>query len=56
MSAEITKLYKVYKIGRKYGMSGRRKLLGKYLTLDEAKRMVARYPDAPRSMVLFTSH
>lgn len=56
MSNTETKLYKVYKIGRKYGMSGRRKLLGKYLTLDEAKKIVARYPDKPRSMVLFTSH
>jgi len=56
MKTTETKLYKVYKIGRKYGMSGRRKLLGKYLTLEEARRIVNSYPDSNRSMVLFTSH
>ena len=51
---EPQKLYKVYKIGRKYGMSGRRKLLGKNLTEEEAQRIVRRYPDSSRSMVLYT--
>jgi hypothetical protein len=46
--------YKVYKIGRKNGMSGRKKLLGKNLTKSEAQRLVNSYPDSSRSMVLFT--
>jgi hypothetical protein len=50
------KKYKVYKIGRKYGMSGRRKLLGKNLSLEEAQMLVNSYPDSSRSMVIFTSH
>lgn len=49
-------LFKVYKIGRKYGMSGRRKLLGKYLTEAEAQRLVKSYPDSSRSMVIYTRH
>lgn len=50
---ESAKRYKVYKIGRKYGMSGRRQVLGRNLTREEARRMVNRYPDSSRSMVLF---
>lgn len=51
---ESVKKYKVYKIGRKHGMSGRRQLLGKNLSREEAKRMVNKYPDSSRSMVIFT--
>lgn len=52
---EITeKLYKVYKIGRKYGMSGRRQLLGKNLSREAAQRIVRSYPNASKSMVIFT--
>jgi hypothetical protein len=53
MAKKATKpeLYKVYKIGR---VSGKRKLLDKNLTRDEAMRMVNRYPDSNRSMVVFT--
>ena len=54
MTEEPQKLYKVYKIGRKHGMSGRRQLLGKNLSREEAQRMVKRYPNSSRSMVLFT--
>lgn len=50
---ESAKRYKVYKIGRKYGMSGRRQVLGRNLTREEARRMVNSYPDSSRSMVLF---
>jgi hypothetical protein len=42
--------YKVVKIGRK---SLRRKIIDKGLSLDEARRLVARYPDSSRSMVVF---
>jgi hypothetical protein len=48
------RLYKVYKIGKKHGMGGRRKLLGKGLTEDDARKLVNSYPDSNRSMVLFT--
>lgn len=51
----LVKIYKVYKVGRKNGMSGRRQLLGKGLYFGAARRMVNSYPDASRSMVLFTS-
>lgn len=47
------KRYKVYKIGRKHGMGGRRKVLGKNLTREQAKRLVNSYPNSSRSMVLF---
>ena len=43
--------YKVVKIFRK---SSRREVLRRGLTLDEAKQVVARYPDSSRSMVVFT--
>jgi len=55
-TAEQVKRYKVYKIGRKYGMSGRRQLLGKNLTQEEARRIVNSYPDSSRSMVIYTSY
>lgn len=42
--------YNVVKVGRK---SGRRTVLERNLTKDEAKRVVARYPDSSRSMVVF---
>ena len=46
--------YKVYKIGRKHGMSGRRQLIATVYSEDEARMIVRRYPDRPRSMVLYT--
>lgn len=42
--------YKVVKIMR---VSGRRQILERNLTRDEAKRVVNRYPDSSRSMVVF---
>lgn len=42
--------YKVYKVFR---VSGRREVLARDLTRDEAKQMVSRYPDNSRSMVVF---
>ena len=45
------RMYIVYKIFRK---SGRRVILEKNLTLDEAKRVVNRYPNSNNSMVVFT--
>lgn len=42
--------YKVVKIFRK---SGRRKILRKGLTIDEAKRVVNSYPDSNNHMVVF---
>lgn len=46
--------YKVLRIGRKRGMSGRRTVIAKGLTQDEARRVVMSYPDSPRSMVIYT--
>jgi hypothetical protein len=42
--------YKVVKIFR---VSGRRQVLERNLTRDEAMRVVNRYPDSSRSMVVF---
>jgi hypothetical protein len=42
--------YKVVKIFRK---SRRREILERNLTREEAKRVVNRYPDSSRSMVVF---
>lgn len=42
--------YKVVKIFR---VSGRRKILERNLTREEAMRVVNRYPDSTRSMVVF---
>jgi hypothetical protein len=43
-------LYKVVKIFR---VSRRRQVLERNLTRDEAMRLVNRYPDSSRSMVVF---
>lgn len=42
--------YKVVKVMRK---SGRRQVLERGLTLEEAKRCVQRHPNSERSMVIF---
>ena len=42
--------YKVVKVFRK---SGRREILRKGLTIDEAKRVVNSYPDSNNHMVVF---
>lgn len=42
--------YKVVKIMR---VSGRRQILERNLTREEAKRVVNRYPDSTRSIVVF---
>ena len=42
--------YKVYRIFR---VSGRREILRRGLTREEAKTVVNRYPDSSRSMVVF---
>jgi len=55
-TTQPAKRYKVYKIGRKYGMSGRRQLLAKGLTEPEAQRLVRSFPDSSRSMVIYTSY
>jgi hypothetical protein len=47
---ETTTRYKVVKIGRK---SARRQILERNLTEQEAQRVVARYPDSSRSMVVY---
>ena len=44
-------MYTVYKVFRK---SGRRVILERNLTLEEAKRVVNRYPNSNTSMVIFT--
>ena len=48
MEAEKYKVHKVFRI------SGRRQLIESNLTREEAKRVVNRYPDSTRSMVVFT--
>ena len=50
MKSEKIQLYKVVKFFR---VSGRRKILRRGLTRDEAKRVVNSYPDSNRSLVGF---
>lgn len=45
-----TQLYKVVKLFR---VSGRRQIIQKNLTREEAMRLVNSYPDSNRSMVVF---
>ena len=45
-----TGTYKVVKVFRK---SGRKEILRKGLTIDEAKRVVNSYPDSKNHMVVF---
>lgn len=47
---EYTGTYKVVKVFRK---SNRRQVIDRGLTREEAKRVVNRYPDSTRSMVVF---
>ena len=47
---QYTGTYKVYKIMRE---SGRRQVIRRGLTREEAKRLVNSYPDSSRSMVVF---
>ena len=47
---QYTGTYKVYKIMR---VSGRRQVIRRGLTREEAKRLVNSYPDSTRSMVVF---
>jgi len=47
-----TKMFKVYKVGRK---SGRRSIIRKNLTEAEAQRLVKSYPDSNRSIVCYTA-
>jgi hypothetical protein len=49
-SKEYTGTYQVVKLFRK---SGRREIIQKNLTREEAKRVVNRYPDSNRHMVIF---
>ena len=51
-TSTISPKFKVVKIGRK---SCRRSILERNLTEPEAKRVVARYPNNNRSMVVYTS-
>jgi len=48
--SEVETLYKVVKFFR---VSGRREILRRGLTIDEAKRVVNNYPDSNRSLVGF---
>ncbi len=48
---QYTGTYKVVKLFRK---SMRREVIERGLTIDEAKRVVNRYPNSSRSMVIFT--
>lgn len=50
MENEYIGPYKVVKI---FKVSGRRRVLERGLSREEAKRVVARYPDSSRSMVVF---
>jgi hypothetical protein len=43
-----------YKVVKFFRVSARRKVLERGLTLEEAKRVVNRYPDSNRSLVGFT--
>lgn len=45
-----TGTYEVFKL---YRVSGRREVLRRNLTRDEAQRVVNSYPDSSRSMVVF---
>lgn len=47
---QTEKKYIVHKVFRK---SGRRQVIAKNLTRDEAKRLVNSYPDSNTSMVIF---
>jgi hypothetical protein len=49
---EATVKYKVFKIFR---VSGRKQILAKNLTREQAQRLVQSYPDSSRSMVCFTA-
>ena len=42
--------YKVYKVFR---VSGRREIISRNLTRDQAQRLVKSFPDSNRSMVVF---
>lgn len=42
-----------YKVYRTYKVSGKRKVIARGLTREEAKRMVNSYPDSNTSMVVF---
>lgn len=43
-----------YKVVKVFRVSGRREVIRKGLTINEAKRLVKSYPDSNRSMVVFT--
>ena len=43
-----------YKVVKIYRVSRKREVLARGLTREEAQRMVNRYPDSNRSMVVFT--
>ena len=44
-------MYKVIKVFR---VSGRREIIERDLTIEQAKRVVNSYPDSNRSIVVFT--
>lgn len=46
------KKFKVFKVGRK---SGRRSIIRRNLTENEARQLVKSYPDSSRSMVCYTA-
>jgi len=48
---EETAKYKVFKVGRK---SGRRQILARGLSEQDAQMLVRRYPNSSRSMVCYT--
>jgi hypothetical protein len=50
MEKEYIGTYKVVKVFR---VSGRREVIGRGLTLEEAKRITKLFPNSSRSMVVF---
>ena len=43
-----------YKVVKLFRISGRKQIIKRGLTIDEAKRVVNSYPDSSRSIVIFT--
>ena len=44
----------MYKVVKVFKVSGRREIIERGLTIEQAKRVVERYPDSNKSMVVFT--
>ena len=44
----------MYKVVKVFKVSGRREIIERGLTMEQAKRVVNSYPNSNRSMVVFT--